>query len=295
MMDPVKVKYSRRFKKEKAILMTLGEQPLHAFSFETLVQLIENNRASWELAPTTPAKKTIERFLRNNILTQQEIFFSEEEKYLRYTYEDPSPLEIAVSLHPKAYLSHYSAAALLNLTTQVPKTIYTTVEESMRIGPTGGDLNQKAIDHAFSQPQRRPAYKKARIGDYEIQLLTSKYTDRAGVLAAARIPHTGIERTLIDLAVRPAYSGGAFLVLDMYRQAVVQGISATKIVNWLDKFRYIYPYHQSIGFLLEKAGYAGKALAALKELPMEFDFYLDYGMQEKEYSKTWRLYYPKGM
>jgi len=294
-MDPIKVKYLRRFKTEKTIRTTFEQQPIHAFSLDSLEQLIEKSRISWELAPTTPGKKIIDRFLNNNILSAQEIVFSEEEKYLRFTYGDASPLELAVSLHPKAYLSHYSAAALLNLTTQVPKTIYTTVEESMRIGPTGGDLSQKAIDHAFSLPQRRPAKKNAQIGDYSIQLLTAKYTDRVGVLTAGKIPHTGIERTLIDLAVRPAYSGGAFMVLDMYRQAISQGISPTKITNWLEQFRYIYPYHQSIGFLLEKAGYAGKALAALKALPMEFDFYLDYGMREKGYSPEWRLYYPKGM
>lgn len=294
-MNPTKLRYVRQFRTEKAIRSTFEEEPVHAFSHAALEQLIETNRTRWELAPTARAQNIIERLFKNNIISAQEIIFSKEETYLRYTYGDVSPMELAVSLHPKAYLSHYSAASLISLTTQVPKTIYTTIEESKRMGPTGGDLTQQGVDKAFLNPQRRPENKTATVGDYSIQLLSAKYTDRAGVLTAAKIPHTGVERTLIDLAVRPGYSGGAFMILDMYRQAVTQGFSAPKLMNWLEKFQYVYPYHQSIGFLLEKAGYTAKALTALKALPREFDFYLDYAMKEKDYSSDWRLYYPKGM
>ncbi len=294
-MDSLKARYVRRFRAEKAIRTTFEEQPLPAFSAEDMDRLINSNRTRWQLAASARPPQVISRFLKNGILSAQEIFFSEQETYTRYTYGEVSPLDLAVSLHRQAYLSHYSAASLLNLTSQVPKTIYTTIEESRREGRAGGNLKQAAIDQAFSQPQRRPVGKTALVGDYEIQLLTAKYTGRAGVLTATKVPHTGIERTLIDLAVRPGYSGGAFMVLEMYRQAQVPGFSATKLTTWLEQFQYIYPYHQSIGFLLEKAGYTGKALTTLKALPMEFDFYLDYGMTEKDYSPTWRLYYPKGM
>ncbi len=293
-MNPNKLRYTHRFKTEKAIRSTFEQQqhPVHAL--DELERLIESNRTNWELAPSARTKNVIGRLIKNKILFQHDIVFSEEESYTRYAYGEVSPYDLAVGLHPKAYLSHYSAAAFLNLTNQVPKTIYTTVEQSQRQVASGSELSQASIDRAFSLPQRQPLT-KAQIGEYTIILLKGKHTNRTGVLTTETIPHTGVERTLIDLAVRPNYSGGAFAILDMYRQAVTQGIAAAKIVSWLEKFNYTYPYHQSIGFLLEKAGYTGKPLASLKAMPMPFNFYLDYEMTDTAYSKEWKLYYPKGM
>jgi hypothetical protein len=55
---------------------------------------------------------------------------------------------------------------------------------------------------------------------------------------------------------------------------------------------YAYPYHQSIGFLLERAGATEQDCRRLSNLGTEFDFYLDYKMKNPAYSKKWRLYYP---
>ena len=52
--------------------------------------------------------------------------------------------------------------------------------------------------------------------------------------------------------------------------------------------------HQAIGFYLEKSGvYDEDEIKVLKEIPMDFDFYLEHKMKETEHSETWKLYYPK--
>ncbi|MEO8073964.1 MAG: hypothetical protein ABI686_12070 [Acidobacteriota bacterium] len=59
---------------------------------------------------------------------------------------------------------------------------------------------------------------------------------------------------------------------------------------------YVYPYHQAIGFYLEKAEvYDENEIQQLKDIPMNFDFYLDYKMSETEYSDTWKIFYPKNL
>ena len=46
---------------------------------------------------------------------------------------------------------------------------------------------------------------------------------------------------------------------------------------------------------MERAGYGDKRYSMLRQLGLEFDFYLAHGMQEPEYSREWRLFFPKGL
>jgi predicted transcriptional regulator of viral defense system len=102
---------------------------------------------------------------------------------------------------------------------------------------------------------------------------------------------TDLERTLIDIVVRPAYAGGIKLIADAYKHAFKK-IDVEYLTKLLQKMEYAYPYHQSIGFLLERAGATEQDCRRLSNLGTEFDFYLDYKMKNPAYSKKWRLYYP---
>jgi hypothetical protein len=66
-------------------------------------------------------------------------------------------------------------------------------------------------------------------------------------------------------------------------------------VATLKKLGHLYPYHQAIGFHLERAGYSGPALDLLRGMGFDFDFYLTHRMEDRDYSKQWRLYYPRGL
>ena len=105
---------------------------------------------------------------------------------------------------------------------------------------------------------------------------------------------TNIERTLIDATVRPVYAGGVAQVAEAFRAAAGR-LSVNRIAAYLRKLRFTYPYHQSIGFYLERAGtYKASQIELLREFPVEFDFYLTYQMRDPDYNKRWRLYVPKG-
>ena len=104
---------------------------------------------------------------------------------------------------------------------------------------------------------------------------------------------TDIERTLIDITVRPIYSGGVYEVLTAFRNAAKR-VSINKLVARLKMLDYIYPYQQAIGFYLEKASnYREAQIELMMGFDFTCDFYLDHEMGEVEYSKKWKLYYPK--
>ena len=92
------------------------------------------------------------------------------------------------------------------------------------------------------------------------------------------------------------YAGGVFEVLKAFKTAKLNDqVSVNKLSATLKKLDYVYPYHQAIGFYMERSGvYDNDSLDILRRFEMKFDFYLDYHMEDKEYSKDWKLFYPKG-
>jgi hypothetical protein len=105
---------------------------------------------------------------------------------------------------------------------------------------------------------------------------------------------TKLERTLIDIAVRPNYAGGVHEVLEAYRGAKAN-VSVNLLVATLRKMDYVYPYHQAIGFYMQRSGYEERRLARLRDLGMTFDFYLGNDIKEPDYDPEWRIFIPSGL
>ena len=73
-------------------------------------------------------------------------------------------------------------------------------------------------------------------------------------------------------------------------------VPVNRLVAYLRRLDYVYPYHQAIGFYMDRAAnYRPAQLKLLSEFPFEFDFYLVHGLKEHEYSAKWRLFHPPGV
>lgn len=215
----------------------------------------------------------------------------------RYAFGDVSPYAVAASLMANAYLSHASAMFLHALTDQVPKTVYVNREQSPKPKPDL-PLRQAAINRAFKRPPRVSTYvftsEEARF-----VLLSGKNTGRLEV-APVRTPRgewvdaTKLERTLIDIVVRPTYAGGPREVLQAYQTAAPR-ISVNTLLATLRTLDYVYPYHQSVGFFLQRAGFPEQHLAKVEALGVDWDFYVAHQIPAPQYDSRWRVYYPEGL
>jgi len=250
----------------------------------------------WRLASSMSLRKFIDFLLKNTKLRVYKFNFIYR-PITKYTWGDVPFYELILSLKPNAYFTHYTAVYFHNLTDQIPKVIYLNVEQSPK-PRCSNTLDQKSIDIAFSRTTRI-SQNIAQYKDYKIRLLNGMQTGNLGVVETqvsegAKVHITDVERTLIDITVRPEYAGGVFEVLRAYRRAHNM-VSINRLSAMLKQINYIYPYHQAVGFYLEKAGYRQSQIDLLKKFPINYDFYLAHQITDREYSQRWRLFYPKGL
>lgn len=207
---------------------------------------------------------------------------------------NPLPYHYAISLRSGTYLSHSSSMNILGLTQQIPKVIYVNKEQSPK-KKSLGSLTQESIDRAFSHQQRRSKY-IFKIENYQIILLSGKASKNTGVEIDKflGVPRTCLERTLIDITVRPRYAGGVFKVLEAFKSSI-NDIDYTKLITYLNRMDYKYPYHQSLGFYLERAGAKTSDLKVFSDIGINYNFYLDYSMASTNLDKSWRVYFPHGI
>ncbi len=200
-------------------------------------------------------------------------------------------------MRPASYLCHSSAAFVHGLLPELPAILYVNYEQSDKPRPSRG-LTQENLDRAFRGKQRESTF-AFQYGSHTFYLLSGKNTRQLEVglhpmVGNHKVRATNLERTLIDIAVRPTYVGGVEQVLFAYRAAKGR-ISIATLAKTLQKLDYVYPYHQAIGFYLERAGYAESDYRRFKEYEVKFDFYLAYNMKKKALDTNWRIYHPSGM
>lgn len=288
-----------------------------------LARSLSLERAALGIPGSVSSAEVLRRLVHNGNLKQ---FDLESKKYgamSRIGTQEADVFDVALSLKPSGYFCHGTAVFLLGLSNEVPTTLYVNREQSPKRTPQG-ELTQAGLDRAFSNKGRRSAYtfqiypteefdleigpdvtakSRRKIESQlmgEVTLLSGKHTDalEVGTAPSPRgrtIPVTKLERTLIDIAVRPDYAGGPARVAAAYERAVSLSFSSNVLLATLRKLDYKYPYHQALGYYLERAGAEGSILDRLRALGMRLNFYLNYGMKQKKLNQAWQIYVPEGM
>lgn len=285
---------------EPKVVEYFSKFPNRILTPDEIEKILDEHRESWGLANSVTVSKFIAFLVNKTQLREVEIKFPSTliRNFHRYSWGEASPFAIASSLKPEFYFSHYTAMFVHQLTDQVPKIIYLTWQQPEKARITR-PLEQQKINWAFAQ-RPRISENIAPYSDHKICILYGMHTGSLGIIEiegpeGEKIRVTNVERTLIDITVRPFYAGGVFEVLRAFKLAK-EKVSINKLSVMLKKIGYVYPYHQAIGFYLEKSGvYKESAINIFRKMDMKYDFYLTYQIKDKAYSKDWRLFYPNGI
>jgi hypothetical protein len=213
----------------------------------------------------------------------------------RFAWREYSPYDMAYSFRKGAYLSHASAVYLHGLTLQQPKVMYVNKEQTQK-PQTDIPLSQPAVDRAFKSQARRSEFVFTD-GTAQYVLISGKQSGRLGVERASSpsnhdVDRTTLARTLVDIAVRPIYSGGPYQVLEAYHKAR-EKVNPGDIIETLAKLHYTYPYQQAVGFYMSRTGYPRAALEELHTILSPLNFYLTHGMRATSYDPYWKLFIPQ--
>jgi hypothetical protein len=278
-------------KTKKSLQHYFEEIQQGVWSTTELSTILSDHLTSWE-AWDVSGRKAARFLIEAKILEQVEFTSTKYRQITRYARGPVSPYRMALSLKPSAYLCHQTALIIHEL--QSPgQVIYVNQEQTPK--PDLGEITQRGINTAFKGKQRRTNF-VFRHADNQFVLLNGKSTDRVGVCRIKfgddEVEVTDLERTLIDIVVRPAYAGGIEEVARAYRDAAPR-VNVQYLLKLLQKINHAYPYHQAIGFLLERAGKSKAECSQLRQLGTAFDFYLDYGLKKPLYDAGWRIYFPQ--
>lgn len=272
--------------------------PFKAFTVQKFLNIFEVEKNGWGVPKSATVWDSLNYLVKENFFGHHEITDKNGDKRSILSYQTSNQLTILSALKTDSYFAYHTAMQIHGLARPGSKMIYLNTEHTKDRGLPVADneLTQELIDYAFERPQRQNQNLFTYHGK-TIMLTNGKKTDRLGIINIANEQQsyacTDIERTLIDIVVRPLYAGGAVNVLKAFKKAKGK-ITIETLKRYLEQLRYIYPYHQAIGFYLEKAGYPQRDYSQFNQ-PHQFDFYLEHRMDDSAYHEKWHIYYPEGL
>jgi hypothetical protein len=262
-------------------------------------RIVAENRDGWRLAKNMRIQQFVDFLSQSGRLRVVRFPFPARTETL-YVWGQATLPELLQCIRPNSYLSHYSAMSFHSLTEQTPNTIYVTAERASKLN-TAGELTQGDIDRAFEQYATLTS-NQIVVDGRTVVLVSGMATGQEGVetisitnedgLGSHQLKVTGVERTLIDAVVRPHYCGGVGEILKAFELAR-EVVSINTLCAQLKRLGFLYPYHQAIGFYMERAGYSSKQLDLVRAFPIRFNFYLRKGMEDRDFDPTWKIFYPK--
>ncbi len=222
--------------------------------------------------------------------------------YCSKSLDEIDPYELAIAMFSDGYFCNYSSIYYHALTNQVPKAIYICHETISNRRRKVRDITDNELRRAFIKPHRHTNY-VFDIGRYSIVVVDRERNSAHGVTRRAATSRllpkksrvTCLERALIDAVVTPQYNGGITSVYAHYK-AAQRRVNVAKLIILYKQLDFVYPYSQTIGFLLDKAGMAKHAALVYEEFPPKHIFYIDHNAKTSwSYNDKWKLYYPEGL
>jgi len=234
--------------------------------------------------------KFIERMSQ---LLQKKIDIAFDDRFVTlYTYDkDVSEAQMLLSYKKGSFYSMSSALNIMELSDFRSDFIFISKELSKKNTTSKPvKLKQQAIDEAFSKPYRR-THSIGAYNNKHIILLTPKNTDTYSVETnSVGLRCSSVERALVEMIVNVQYFKDAKHIIETFI-SIKEKIDVNTAYEVVEKFDFIYPYFQSVGFYLEEIGFTKKQLSKFKERVGDLKFYTEKQKSQYTYNDYWQIYF----
>ena len=286
-----------KFQGAKAqIKATVGKLETDVFKQIEISNLLAERRDEWGLPRNTTGPAFAKKLVEAQILQKFRFPFPVRTE-VRYAKPHVSMLTVLQSLKPNSYYTHATAMKAHGLSDQPTSDIFINFEQPNHVRSSLPE--QSRIDAAFKNNPRKT--NNIILGEASaIIMLNGMHTGLLGVdeqlvegfeKTPLNLRITDLERTLIDITVRPYYGQEVDGVLAAYRRARAD-VDTTKLQTYLAQLNFVYPFHQAIGWYMETAGYSEEQVQGIRSLPILRRFYLTNKMSESTFNETWQIYVP---
>ena len=200
------------------------------------------------------------------------------------------------------YFSNLSAVYLLGLTNQRPLKHYVCLERHS--SPATSFVYDEELAKILFRKNAKVSKRYIQYKETEIYFIEKQCL---GMMGVASIPVkrkdkklfftkcTDLERTFMDSVVSPQYSGGIRTVISFFRDT---NLNLRDLKNIYQKLNPIYPYWQSIGYLLDVMKQEEKSeewYEYFKNFALK-KFFVSKGYRSNwDFNKKWKIYHPESM
>jgi hypothetical protein len=211
--------------------------------------------------------------------------------------------DIALSLRKNSYLTGYKLISLLGWTEYIPRIIHVNWIRGYTKNIKSNEIDNDTVQK-IAYKHKHISSLRIKYEDYEIVLLSGQLfleIYEHHFMIPENIPqipeYSKIfipERLIIECLINYHYFGGADLVWNIGLEQF-QKLDPSKLTKIYADMSLIYPYSNSIGYWLEKAGIDNKILDIWEtKVNRRIKFHLFMGDKERRiFNKKWNLYIPK--
>jgi hypothetical protein len=237
---------------------------------------------------------THDAFIKRLIaLQKKQINITMNDKYFSiYSYdEDVTEYKMLLGYKKNSFYSMSSALNLLGVSDFRNNFIFISQELTKKnVSNNESSLSQDSIDNAFNKDYRRTNM----VGKYEDQhivFLSPKHTNYYEVITNSDgIRLSSINRAFVEMIVNVQYFKSSKDIIDVFKP-LKNKLNIDAIYNVVEKFNFIYPYFQSVGFYLYQIGFKKNKLIKFKNNVGKLKFYTDKKQDSYKYNDYWRMYY----
>lgn len=228
--------------------------------------------------------------LQNRLELKTYSISSEKINKVRYTlYSDINVYDFVATFEKQGFFSMSTSLNIQGLSNEKNEFVFFSKELTPKYYNKNNEIHQEDIDQAYEKEYRYTS-SIATYKNNHVIYLTPKHTGRFEVVRYNEYYVSSVHRAFVEMIIHVQYFKSFETVIEIFKP-LKNRLDVKRIFKVLEIFDLIYPYHQLIGFSLEKVGFYKNDLDLFKKQVSDLKFYTQKSKIKYTFDSYWNIYY----